>query len=206
MPAVLLGFCLDVTYAQDANATKVQTYSYNADAGQLWVPEAAAKVKEGSGPSAQDVEYFWLHTKFASGRVLDTYGGNTALNTDIQIYDKNSGYGQQWAFEPVCGKTFAEYKKNLPDSFSASGLVGTSYGLFEDKGCTKKLCEATLDGKSGQLIGKLGDVWRALSPAAWYADESAEGAEMSSVDLERDTRVYVKWQWDVADGIVDKRV
>ena len=50
-----------------------------------------------------------------------------------------------------------------------------------------------------------GDKWRALSPAAWYADESAEGAEMSSVDLERDTRVYVKWQWDVADGIVDKR-
>ena len=170
MPAVLLGFCLDVTYAQDANATKVQTYSYNADAGQLWVPEVAAKVKEGSGPSAQDVEYFWLHTKLASGRVLDTYGGNTALNTDIQIYDKNSGYGQQWAFEPVCGKTFAEYKKNLPESFSASGLVGTSYGLFEDKGCTKKLCEATLDGKSGQLIGKLGDVWCGVP---YYVKETA---------------------------------
>lgn len=69
---------------------------------------------------------------------------------------------------------------------------------------------ARLGVKSLPRLGRVyawceGDKWRALSPAAWYADESAEGAEMSSVDLERDTRVYVKWQWDVADGIVDKR-
>ena len=69
---------------------------------------------------------------------------------------------------------------------------------------------ARLGVKSLPRLGRVyawceGNKWRALSPAAWYADESAEGAEMSSVDLERDTRVYVKWQWDVADGIVDKR-
>lgn len=80
-PAVyVLGKCLDVPGANDANGTIVQIYDCNGASNQQW--------------------QFWsdgtIHPSFNTNKCLDLPGADTSNGNPIQIYDCNGGSNQQW--------------------------------------------------------------------------------------------------------------
>lgn len=73
---------LDVDGAHDANETNVQFYPYHEHPAQVWYFQGRGE---------------WVSmTAGCTDRVLDAYGSNVSVGTNLQMYDWNGTSGQQY--------------------------------------------------------------------------------------------------------------
>ena len=144
LSALAPGLALDVSGASPANEANVQIYSSNGGRNQKWkiVTEddfysALDDAAMSSGEVLENGGEYLLSSALDATKVLDVYGGSSANEANVQIYDSNMTPGQRWrvSYDEKGYATFTNVGSGkVLDVYSASASSGANVQQYSSNG------------------------------------------------------------------------
>jgi hypothetical protein len=115
----IMGRCLDVAGAVNANGTNVQIYDCNGTVAQVWTFSPGGQIRN------------------AMGRCLDVSGAVNANSSNVQIYDCNGTVAQIWNVTP--GGAIRNTMGRCLDVSGAINANGTNVQIYDCNGTVAQI-------------------------------------------------------------------